>query len=379
MSDSACQSVVPPRLDFDAESRRLSLSGSWTVLCLDEDTLRELPQDCMATSRVVIDGYSLSALDSAGARAVLDLESRLREAGVGEIELARFSEAQQHLLALVGKAPRVPPPSPPSPVLLENLGRATFAALAEMLTFLAFIGALTFQTLRWLLDPRRIRGRAVLAEMQIAGVNALFIVGLLSFLMGIVIAYQGGGPLDKYGANIFIVDLVGLTMLREIAPLVTAIIMAGRTGSAYTAEIGAMRITEEVEALRSLAIHPLEILVLPKLVAMMVVMPLLFVFADFAGLGGGIVVSDLMFGVNLTNYLERLPQTFLMPSSFWVGLIKAPVFALIITSIGCHQGFQVRGGATSVGYATTRSVVESIFLVIVVDAVFSIVFNKLDL
>ncbi len=379
MSDSAHRSVNPARLHFDAERSCLLLSGSWTVLCLGVDTPCALPQNLAGTTKVIIDGHNLTALDLAGTRAVLDLQLRLQQAGIGQVVMEGFSEAQRNLLVLVKETPLVQPPSPPRPVLLENIGRVTFAALADMLAYLAFIGSLTFQTLRWLLDPRRIRLRAILAEMQIAGVNALLIVGLLSFLMGIVIAYQGGGPMDKYGANIFIVDLVGLTMLREIAPLVTAIIMAGRTGSAYTAEIGAMRITEEVDALRSLAIHPLEILALPKLVAMMVVMPLLIVFADFAGLAGGIVVSDLMFGVNLANYLERLPQTFLMPSSFWVGLVKAPVFALIITSIGCHQGFQVRGGATSVGYATTRSVVQSIFLVIVVDAVFSIVFNKLDL
>lgn len=371
--------TIPARLKVDDVAGRVLLSGDWTVLCLSEDVLTAGLQMLAGRRRVVIDGLGIAAMDTSGARAVLDLSARLEQAGIERIDFKGFSETQRRLLLLVREMPAVIPPPPEQQSLLEHLGMVTLAILKDMLAYLAFIGSLTFQALYWLLDPRRIRLRVILAEIQIAGVNALPIVGLLSFLMGVVIAYQGGDPLDQYGANIFIVDLVGLTMLREIAPLVTAIIMAGRTGSAYTAQIGAMRITEEVEALRSLAIHPLEILALPKLVAMIVVMPLLIVFADLAGLVGGIVVSDLLFGVSLESYLERLPQTFLMPSSFWIGLVKAPVFALIITSIGCHQGFQVRGGATSVGYATTRSVVQSIFLVIVVDALFSIVFNMLDL
>ncbi len=346
-------------------------------MCLREDLLKSLPAVPIGCS-LTLDAGGLTALDSAGARAIIDLLARLRRQGVGSVELKGFTETQRRLLALVEQVPQ-PAPRLPRVKWLEVLGLAAFDVVADGLAYLAFVGMLAYQGVGWLLRPRRIRLRAILAEMQRAGVNALLIVGLLSFLMGVVIAYQGGDPLSQYGANIYIVDLVGLTILREIAPLVTAIIMAGRTGSSYTAEIGAMRITEEVDALRSLAIHPVEILALPKLAAMLVVMPLLIVFADFTGLLGGVVVSDLMFGVGLRSYLERLPQTFLMPSSFWVGLVKAPVFAFIITSIGCHQGFRVRGGATGVGYATTRSVVQSIFLVIVVDALFSILFNKLDL
>ena len=372
---AATPSSSPARLSLSPDGRTLRLSGAWTVLALQREALA-LP--ATPAGPVTLDGSAVTALDTAGARAIQDLVARLRAAGA-QVSLAGFGEARRRLLALVGETPPPVPRPPRPPGVVAHVGEVTWAVLADMVAYVAFVGSLALQALRWLADPRRVRARAVLAEMQIAGVDALFIVGLLSFLMGIVIAYQGGGPLDDYGANIFIVDLVGLTILREIAPLVTAIIVAGRTGSAYTAQIGAMRITEEVDALRSLAIHPVEILALPKLVAMLVVMPLLIVFADFAGLVGGVLVSDLMFGVSLENYIERLPQTILMPSSFWVGLIKAPVFALLITSIGCHQGFRVQGGASSVGYATTRAVVQSIFLVIVVDALFSIAFNKLHL
>ncbi len=379
MPNDTVRHIIPARLHFDAAAGRLFLAGHWTVLCLNDEALMATVQTIPSRGKIVIDGRELKALDTAGARAILDIRAHLEQAGSSGIDFEGFPKPYQRLLTLVKETPADKPPPPRQFGLLEHLGKVSLDILTDMLSYLAFIGSLTMQTLWWLLHPRRIRVREILAEIQIAGVNALFIVGLLSFLMGVVIAYQGGDPLDRYGANIYIVDLVGLTILREIAPLVTAIIMAGRTGSAFTAEIGAMRITEEVDALRSLAIHPIEILALPKLIAMMTVMPLLIVFADLAGLAGGIVVSDLLFGVNLESYIERLPQTFLMPSSFWVGLVKAPVYALIITSIGCHQGFRVRGGATSVGYATTLSVFQSIFLVIVVDALFSILFNKLDL
>ncbi|BCX89674.1 phospholipid/cholesterol/gamma-HCH transport system permease protein [Methylomarinovum tepidoasis] len=366
---------VPAPAGWRLDGDRLYLTGAWTVLCLPGELPERLPVKRGRT--LCIDGSELMALDSAGARAIVDLRARLRQAGIG-VTLEGFGEARCRLLALVERE-LPPPPAIPSPRWLAHLGRAVCEVIDDGLGFLAFVGRLALAGLGWLLRPWRIRWRALLAETQRAGVNALFIVGLLSFLMGVVIAYQGGDPLSRYGANIYIVDLVGLTILREIAPLVTAIIMAGRTGSSYTAEIGAMKITEEVDALRSLALEPVEILALPKLAAMLVAMPLLIVFADFTGILGGVVVSDLLFGVGLRDYLERLPQTFLMPSSFWVGLVKAPVFAFLITAIGCHQGFRVRGGATSVGYATTRSVVQSIFLVIVVDALFSILFNKLDL
>ncbi len=367
-----------PQQQFTIAYQRILLMGEWTALGLHTDTFAALAQP-FPDDLCKIDGSGLTALDAAGARTILDLRQRLQQSAKTPVTLIGFAANQEHLLALVAEHEFLLPNPPPRLGLVAQIGRATQETGADLLAYLAFVGNTTGQFLRWLARPRSIRLRAILAETQLAGVNALFIVGLLSFLMGIVIAYQGGGPLDEYGANIFIVDLVGLTILREIAPLVTAIIVAGRTGSAYTAQIGAMRITEEVDALRSLAIDPIEILVLPKLLAMLVVLPLLITFADFAGLAGGILVSDVMFGVGLQNYIERLPQTFYMPSSFWVGLIKAPVFALIITSIGCHQGFRVSGGASSVGYATTRSVVQSIFLVIVVDAVFSVVFNRLDL
>jgi phospholipid/cholesterol/gamma-HCH transport system permease protein len=196
--------------------------------------------------------------------------------------------------------------------------------------------------------------------------------------MGVVIAYQGGTALQTFGANIYLVNLLAITMLREMAPLLTAIIVAGRTGSSYAAQIGTMRITEEVDALRTLGITPLEMLALPKLIALVIALPLLTVWADALGLLGGMLVSNTFYGISAANFLNRLPEA-VWPSTFWVGLVKTPVFAVLITIIGCYQGLKVRGSAEEVGQATTASVVQAIFLVIIADAFFSIAFQQVGL
>ena len=218
----------------------------------------------------------------------------------------------------------------------------------------------------------------MLFNLRSAGFDALPIVGLLSFLMGIVVAYQGADQLRQYGANIFVADLVGLSMLREFAPLMTAIIIAGRSGSAYAAQIGTMAVTEEIDAMRTLGIEPMELLVLPKIIALMLALPLLTVFADMLGVLGGMIMAQAQLGVTYAEFLDRFVKAVSI-TAYLVGVGKAPVFAVIITIVGCFQGFRTKGGADSVGRQTTRSVVQSIFLVIVADALFSIAFSALDL
>jgi phospholipid/cholesterol/gamma-HCH transport system permease protein len=227
-------------------------------------------------------------------------------------------------------------------------------------------------------QPARIRWRPILYNLRRAGLDALPIVGLLSFLLGIVIAYQGAGQLRQYGANIFVVDLVGLSVLREFAPLITAIIIAGRSGSAYAAQIGTMSVTEEIEALRTLGIGPLDLLVLPKIVALCVALPLLTVFADVSGVFGGMIMARAQLGVGFGEFLDRFVKAVSL-ADYLVGIGKTPVFAIIIVVVGCFQGFRTHGGADGVGRQTTRSVVQSTFLVIVADALFSVAFSALDL
>ena len=218
----------------------------------------------------------------------------------------------------------------------------------------------------------------MLHNVQLAGFDALPITGLLSFLMGIVIAYQGADQLRRFGANIFVADLVGIAMLRELSPLLTAIIVAGRSGSAFTAQIGTMKVTEEIDALRTVGIVPQELLVLPKLLALMIVLPLLTVYTDVTGVLGGMLMARTQLGLTFQVFFDRLKEAIVL-STYLTGLCKAPVFAAIIALVGCYQGFRTAGSADSVGRQTTISVVQSIFLVIVTDAIFSIVFNLLDL
>ena len=226
--------------------------------------------------------------------------------------------------------------------------------------------------------PGTLRWRPMLYNIRSAGFDALPIVGLLSFLLGVVVAYQGADQLRQYGANIFVADLVGLSMLREFAPLITAIIVAGRSGSAFTAQIGTMSVNEEIDAMLTLGISPLDMLVLPKLLALLVALPLLTVFADLLGVIGGMLMAQTQLGVSIDEFGERFVKA-VSVTAYLVGIAKAPVFALIIVMVGCFQGFRTRGGADSVGRQTTRSVVQSIFLVIVGDALFSVAFSALDL
>ena len=205
------------------------------------------------------------------------------------------------------------------------------------------------------------RVRATFAVVQQAGVNALPIVGLLAFLMGVVIGYQGGVQLKTYGANIFVVELLTLSIIREIAPLVTAIIVAGRSGSAYAAELATMEVNEEIDALNVMGVHPIQLLVLPKLLGLIIALPLLTVFADIAGVCGGIAIANIVLDVGVDDFVVRIPDVIPF-SAFIVGIIKVPVFAAIIAIVGCYQGLNAAGGAEGVGRQTTASVVQAIFL-----------------
>lgn len=261
---------------------------------------------------------------------------------------------------------------------LQQTGAASVAAGTQAWALLQFVGETSLAALGSVRHPARIRWRPVAFNIRSAGLDALPIVGLLAFLLGVVVAYQGAGQLRTFGANIFVADLVGLSMLREFAPLITAIIVAGRSGSAYAAQIGTMVVTEEMDALRTLGIAPQELLVLPKLLALVIALPLLTVFADVLGVAGGMLMAQVKLGVGYVDFLDRLGKAVAL-TDYLMGVLKAPVFAAIIVVVGCFQGFRTQGGADGVGQQTTASVVWSIFLVIVVDAVFSVALSALDL
>jgi len=358
--------------------QELLLSGDWTGqgMAAVVGQLDAFPLD----SGVTVVTAAIARLDSAGAWVLAGLFRRLREHG-GKLEVRSMSPAYAALLtvaegqmAAVQTAAKPPPPS----AKLEALGRQGGAVLEQGIALLAFVGESAVALAGSLAHPARFRWRPVLFNIRSAGFDALPIVGLLSFLLGIVVAYQGAAQLRLYGANIFVVDLVALSMLREFAPLMTAIIVAGRSGSAYAAQIGTMSVSEEIDAMQTLGISPQELLVLPKFFALLIALPLLTVFADLLGVLGGMLMAQVQLGVSFDEFAKRFVKAISL-TSYLIGIGKAPVFAAIIVIIGCFQGFRTKGGADSVGRHTTRSVVQSIFLVVVADAVFSVAFSMLDL
>ncbi|HEX8908573.1 MAG TPA: ABC transporter permease [Anaeromyxobacteraceae bacterium] len=364
--------------DIRVDGSTVRCGGAWTVYGLAH-VERLLPRLAWpGTAQIVIDGSEVRALDLAGAW-VLRGAIHALEGGGRTVEL-RLRPEHAALLRMVS-APELSGAASgagAAPGGLTRLGAWVLAIGRESAGVLTFLGETAQVAARGLARPARIRWRSVFHNVQAAGFDALPIVGMLSFLMGIVIAYQGASQLRRYGANIFVADLVGFAMLRELSPLLTAIIVAGRSGSAFAAQIGTMKVTEEIDALRTVGISPTELLVLPKVLGLAIALPLLTVFADAMGVVGGMLMARAELAVGWTDFLDRFVKAIGL-SDYLVGLGKAPVFAGIIAVIGCYQGFLVSGDAESVGQRTTVSVVRSVFLVIVVDALFSVAFSALGI
>ncbi|MDP2761914.1 MAG: MlaE family lipid ABC transporter permease subunit [Sideroxyarcus sp.] len=374
-------SIVPAAIN-QSDPQKIRLAGSWTALGLGAIAPRLDALSASARTGIVIDGAGIEAMDAAGAWVLQKLLQRLQGEGA-TVEVSALRPEYNKLLTVVRQ--QVSEQAVSHTVLtiatlsnLQALGQRAEAAAEQTLALLAFIGECFFALLACVAHPSRCRWRPLLFNIRTAGFDALPIVGLLSFMLGIVVAYQGADQLRQYGANIFVADLIGLSMLREFAPLITAIIIAGRSGSAYAAQIGTMAVTEEIDAMRTLGIVPLELLVLPKIFALFIVLPLLTVFADGMGVLGGMLMASVQLDVSYAEFLQRFTKA-VSVTAYLTGICKAPVFAFIIAVIGCFQGFRTRGGADSVGRQTTRSVVQAIFLVIVADALFSVAFTALSL
>jgi len=368
-----------PVASLELVDQTVRCCGDWTI-----DGIGKLEQHINhfswpTDSTIFLEGSTIQTMDTAGAWLLFRTQQTLEKKGQSVVLQGLRVEHIDLLHLMETYAAKLQPTVwPKSPHFLESLGRDIGKRFNQIIDFLAFTGETFIILLRSLFLPSRIRWQALLANMHSDGLTALPIIGLLAFLMGVVLAYQGGTQLSQYGANIFIVDLVGITLLRELAPLLTAIIVAGRSGSAYTAEIGTMRVTEEIDALRTMGIIPMELLVLPKLLALIILMPLLSAYADIVGIVGSMLIAKLSFGVSFTDFLDRFPQAVSL-TNYLIGIGKAPIFAAVIALVGCYQGFQVKGGADSVGKQVTVSVVQAIFLVIVVDALFSVLFDWLGI
>lgn len=373
---------INPAAITQPSPRQLVLSGSWTARGIGPIVAQLEALSATATAQTVVDGSHIKALDTAGAWILQKFLRRLPGEG-GAAQIQNLPAEFTTLLEIVGQesadqTERSSTPANVPPSMLEDLGRSVESARAQSVALLGFVGEVALAFVGCVAQPLRFRWRPVLYNIRSAGFDALPIVGLLSFLLGIVVAYQGADQLRQYGANIFVADLVGLSMLREFAPLITAIIIAGRSGSAYAAQIGTMAVTEEIDAMRTIGIAPLELLVLPKIIALLIALPLLTIFADVLGVLGGMIMANALLGVGFIEFLDRFVKA-VSVTAYLIGICKTPVFAVIIAVVGCFQGFRTKGGADSVGRQTTSSVVQSTFLVIVADALFSVVFSALDL
>jgi phospholipid/cholesterol/gamma-HCH transport system permease protein len=356
---------------------RVVAGGAWETAALGplDAGLRRLVPGAARDAR--IDLGAVESLDTAGAWVLYRTVRDLRAHGVAA-EIVGARPAHATLIERIARSDQGPAPRRPHPnpmvALLERTGRALVHALAEMGGLLSFLGVSATAQVRVWVHPRRIRFIALFSQIERTGLDAMPIVGLLAFLIGVVTAYQGADQLRRFGAEIFTVNLVGISVLREMGVLLAAIMVAGRSGSAFAAQIGTMQVNEEVDAMRTIGLDPIEVLVLPRVWALVIALPLLTVWADLAGVVGGQLMAWATLDIPAVQFYERVRNV--VPLwAFWVGMIKAPVFGLLIALIGCREGLHVSGSAESVGLHTTRAVVFSIFLVIVADAAFSIFFS----
>ncbi len=330
------------------------------------------------TGPAELDLSGLTTLDTAGAWALVSYQAAQKAKG-REVTLANATPAQTLLLQTVAEA--MPPPRarrrrPPhhrAGDSLAGLGQTVAVFAAGMGQSIGFFGQVVSRLALTLRHPSRLRVTSMVHHMQQTGLDAMPIVGLMGVLIGVVLAYQGASQLKQFGAEVFVVDLIAISILRELGILLTAIIVAGRSASAFTAAIGSMKMREEIDAMRVLGLDPIELLVLPRTLALLVTLPLLGFIASIAGILGGGMMVWITLGISPEMFrIQLLSGTSV--SHALIGLSKAPVFAIIIAIVGCYQGMQVAGNTESLGSRTSRSVVVAIFLVIVVDAVFSIFF-----
>ena len=363
-----------PTVVVSGEGDRLALTGALDLNTL-ADARKSLKQWSKRGAARSLDIAKLDRLDTPGALFLCGLIDN-------GVELKGVRTEHRALLDLICGLDLKPLPKvdsiPRWRQIVIQIGKRAHDARHEAQDVITFIGRAASWTMNSLLHPTTLRPAAISRHVAETGIHALPIVGLMAVMIAVVIGYQGVAQLRPYGGEDFTINLVAVSVLREMGVLITAIMVAGRSGSAFTAEIGVMQTREEVDALKVMGIEPMQVLVVPRVIALVVTLPLLTFFADMMGLLGGAAISQFLLDVSPTQYLTRLPSV-VDGSDFFVGLFKAPIFAFSIAAIGCMHGLRVSGSAESVGRETTRAVVKAIFLVIVLDAFFSILFERLGI
>ncbi len=363
------------QIDTDAHFARLTAGGNWTI-----DNVAELYKKVNSFALPQVDKAELNfsqvqKIDTAGARLVRQLLDQAEKRKTFEFS---SNERVDAILTTLNRYQPTPCAGRPETNFIYEkiaaLGKGTLNAIELAACFVVFIGDITSLLVASVFRPARFRAGLMATQIELSGLNAIPIIVLIAFLIGIVVAYQGAWQLGRLGADVYTVDLLAVTILRELGILLSAIVIAGRSGSTYAAEIGSMKLSQEIDAMQTIGLNPMEVLVIPRVLGLVIALPILTLLANIFGLiGGGILVWAVL-EMSPTLFIAQLLDA-VSPWTFWVGMMKAPVFAAIIAVIGCYEGMQVSGNAESLGKHTTRAVVESIFLIIVFDALFSIFFG----
>jgi phospholipid/cholesterol/gamma-HCH transport system permease protein len=372
--------TAPLTLEGDGGNWRLVLNGDWGLerIAGIQSQLKALP--ATLTGNLVCDWRCAKAPGIGPTWALL---TRLAE--FDDAVIVRHSGDPPHFLEFLqrlrAEQKAVPDAEQPRPAeveqLVEGLGHWAYRMASGARNAVAFYGRIVSVLGQAFSRPRAMRVSSLFRHIYETGITAIPIVALIAFLISVIVAYLGAQQLRRFGADIYVVDLVTIAVLRELGVLLTAVIVAGRSGSAFAAEIGVMQLNEETDALRAMGMNPIELLVVPRVLALVIALPLLTVIADAMGLAGGGLLSLVELHISLPQYTARMRDA-LAPTTFWAGLIKAPVFAMLIAMVGTYRGMQVRESARELGRLTTLAVVESIFLVILADALFAVVYQKLD-
>ncbi|AHM02783.1 ABC-type transport system [Roseibacterium elongatum DSM 19469] len=363
----------------DGTGTTLTVSGPLTIHALGK--VVPVLRGVGAGRSVAIDLAAVTRLDTAGGWALLDARRRIEATG-GTITIRNARPEAASLLERVDKAWPVVAVEPPHKGGLADLaarvGQAVAQGAAYLLSLIGYLGLFLARLGRALVRPRAFRLTALVHHCEDVGLRAVPIVALMSFLIGVVLAFQGASQLRQFGAEVFVVDLIAVSILRELGILLTAIIVAGRTASAFTAAIGSMKMREEIDAMRTLGLDPATVLFVPRILALLLMLPILGGIANLSGLFGGALMSWVELGISPEMFRTRLIEGTDV-KHLVVGMVKAPVFALIIGVIGCHAGMQVKSNAESLGRQTSKAVVAAIFAVIVADAVFSVFFAQMGI
>ncbi|QOP45204.1 MlaE family ABC transporter permease [Sulfurimonas paralvinellae] len=370
---------IKPLIDLQDTKLSITFNGDLSLATIATIQKEIAKIKTYSFEEITLNFQSIDFLDTAGGIFIYELQKYFKDKGIS-VSTVLKDELQKSTLELVTsnmqRSSQLPQKKEES--FLEVTGRLFYEYYIGFISFLQFFGELFVTNIRSMTSLKNIRFKEIAFEINESAIKALGIIALTSFLIGLVVAYQSAYQLKIYGANIFIVDMLGLSIFRELSPLITAIVIAGRSGSAYAAQIGAMKITQELDAMKTMGFEPFAFLVLPRIIALVIMMPILIFVSDMMAMFGGLIVANLDLHITPELFIDRFREV-IAAKHFYVGIVKGPFFAFLIASIGIYRGLMVKDDTQSIGFNTTKSVVESIFAVIVCDAVFSIAFTNLGI